>query len=184
MPRRSSREEASGRQSLWAGRTGDAHPISHTHVYPRWFARDPGGLHAQRRARSHGRTPGGRRADRCRLRREQQLEQHAAPSTAAPAPTALSSGSTALDGTVGPGFTITLTKGGQPVTTLAAGTYVLKVDDRAGIHNFHLAGPSIDVSTAVDFVGKKSFTITMKPGTYRFLCDPHRTLMHGLFVVS
>ena len=52
-------------------------------------------------------------------------------STAAPAPTALSSGGTALDGTVGPGFTITLTKGGQPVTTLAAGTYVLKVDDQA-----------------------------------------------------
>ena len=105
-----------------------------------WFARDSK-FHAQKRisltalpatvgsfpsdrrspdaqALRPARPPGGRRADRCRLRREQQLEQHAAPSTAAPAPTALSSGGTALDGTVGPGFTITLTKGGQPVTTL------------------------------------------------------------------
>ena len=60
----------------------------------------------------------------------------------------------------------------------------MRVDDQANIHNFHLVGPGVNVSTAVDFVGKKSFTITLKPGKYRFLCDPHRTLMHGLFVAS
>ena len=70
------------------------------------------------------------------------------------------------------------------MTRLAAGTYSLRVDDEASIHNFHLVGPGIDVSTAVDFVGQKSFTITLQPGTYRFVCDPHRTLMHGRFVVS
>ena len=93
---------------------------------------------------------------------------------------------TTIEGTVGPGFTIALKKGDAPVTTLAAGTYSLRVDDEASIHNFHLVGPGVDVSTAVDFVGKMSFTITitLQPGTYRFVCDPHRALMHGRFVVS
>lgn len=106
------------------------------------------------------------------------------PSTATTAATVPSGGGPTLAGTVGPGFTITLTEGGRPLSTLHAGTYVLNVDDRASIHNFHLIGPGIDVSTAVDFVGKKSFTIALKPGAYRFVCDPHRTLMHGRFVVS
>lgn len=105
--------------------------------------------------------------------------QSKAPATPASTPTAQ-----VLDGRVGPGFTIALDKGNVPVTTLAAGTYSLRVDDEASIHNFHLVGPGDDVSTAVDFVGKKSFTITLQPGTYRFVCDPHRTLMHGRFVVS
>ena len=91
------------------------------------------------------------------------------PSTAATAAAVPSGGGSTLAATVGPGFTITLTEGGRPVSTLAAGTYVLNVDDQASIHNFHLIGPGIDVSTAVGFVGKKSFTVALKPGSYR-LC--------------
>jgi len=40
-----------------------------------------------------------------------------------------SSGGTALQGVVGPGFDISLTRNGRPVTKLAPGTYTLTVDD-------------------------------------------------------
>ena len=46
-----------------------------------------------------------------------------------------------LTGTVGPGFTITLTKGGKKVTRLSAGRYQLVVRDRSTIHSFVLEGP-------------------------------------------
>src|SRR5439155_23706029 len=54
-----------------------------------------------------------------------------------------------LVGTVGPGFTITLTKGGKKVTKLTHGTYVFKISDKSNIHNFHLTGPGIDKKTSV-----------------------------------
>lgn len=107
------------------------------------------------------------------------------PSTTPPASTAEGSGGAGtLDGTVGPGFDIGLTKGGAAVTTLAAGRYTLNVDDRADIHNFHLTGPGVDVSTDVAGKGKKSFTITLKAGSYHFQCDPHSASMNGDFTVS
>ena len=98
--------------------------------------------------------------------------------------TTAASGGGTLDGTVGPGFTIALTKDGAAVTTLAPGTYTLNVDDQADIHNFHLTGPGVDVSTDVAFKGKKSFTITLKAGSYHFQCDPHASSMNGDFTVS
>jgi len=94
------------------------------------------------------------------------------------------SGGGTLDGSVGPGFDISLTKGGTAVTTLSAGTYTLKVNDQADVHNFHLTGPGVDVSTDVGFVGTKSFTITLKAGKYHFQCDPHSSSMNGDFTVS
>ncbi len=104
-------------------------------------------------------------------------------STPATTSTAPASGGT-LDGTVGPGFTIGLTEGGTAVTTLTAGTYTLNVNDQADIHNFHLTGPGVDVTTDVSFKGKKSFTITLKAGKYHFQCDPHAGAMNGDFTVS
>lgn len=89
-----------------------------------------------------------------------------------------------LDGVVGPGFTIGLTMGGTAVTTLTAGTYTLNVDDQADIHNFHLTGPGVDVTTDVSFKGTKSFTITLEAGKYHFQCDPHSGSMNGDFTVS
>jgi plastocyanin len=106
------------------------------------------------------------------------------PATTTPATTAAAAGGGALDGTVGPGFTIGLTKGGAAVTTLPAGTYTLNVDDQADIHNFHLTGPGVDVSTDVAGKGKKTFTITLKAGSYHFQCDPHAAQMNGDFTVS
>ena len=91
-----------------------------------------------------------------------------------------------VTGTVGPGFTITLTLGGKKVTKLKANTpYRFVVRDRATIHDFHLRGPGIDrVLTSVAFQGTKSYTLRLKKGTYRFFCDPHASFMHGSFRVA
>jgi plastocyanin len=91
---------------------------------------------------------------------------------------------TTLTGVVGPGFTITLKSGGKKVTKLKAGTYVVKVSDKSNIHNFHLSGPGLNKSTAVGFVGSKSWTVKLKKGTYKYICDPHASTMKGSFTVS
>jgi plastocyanin len=85
-----------------------------------------------------------------------------------------SSAATPLTGTDGPGFTITLTKGGKSVKTLPHGSYVITVKDKSSAHNFHIFGPGVaKVVTAVPFVGTKKVTVTLKKGTYTFQCDPH-----------
>jgi plastocyanin len=89
-----------------------------------------------------------------------------------------------LTGVVGPGFTITLAKGGAKVAKLKAGTYVFKIADKSGIHNFHLKGPGIDKKTAVGFQGTVTWKLKLKKGTYTYVCDPHATFMKGSFKVS
>lgn len=93
---------------------------------------------------------------------------------------------TALKGTVGPGFDISLTtEDGQEVGTLSSGSYVLEVEDLASIHNFHLTGPGgADLSTSVEEEGTQSFDVELTPGTYTFVCDPHAGSMNGSFEVS
>jgi plastocyanin len=92
----------------------------------------------------------------------------AAPAMAHPA------AATPLAGTVGPGFTITLDKGGKKISTLKAGSYTIKVSDKANVHDFHLFGPGVNkVITTVPFVGTKSVTVILKKGTYTYQCDPH-----------
>ena len=87
-----------------------------------------------------------------------------------------------VKGTVGPGFTITLTLGGKKVTKLKAGRYRFVIDDRATIHDFHLSGPGLNrVLTTVDFTGTRSVLLTLRKGTYRYFCDPHASLMKGAF---
>jgi plastocyanin len=89
-----------------------------------------------------------------------------------------------LNGTVGPGFTITLTKGGKKVTALKAGTYTFKIADKSSIHNFHLMGPGLNKLTSVGTTGNSTWTVELKKGTYKYQCDPHATLMKGTFKVS
>jgi hypothetical protein len=90
-----------------------------------------------------------------------------------------------LVGTVGPGFTIHLADAaGAPVTHLDPGTYSLTVHDLADIHNFHLTGPGVNVTTDLDFVGDRTFTITLTDGTYTYVCDPHSTAMKASFTVG
>lgn len=90
-----------------------------------------------------------------------------------------------LVGSVGPGFSISVTdSSGSAVKHLDPGTYSLTVHDQSEEHNFHLSGPGVDASTDVLFVGDKTFTITVKDGTYTFVCDAHPTRMHGLFTAG
>jgi hypothetical protein len=91
---------------------------------------------------------------------------------------------TPLAGTVGPGFTISLKKGGVKVTTLRRGSYTIAVNDRSDFHNFHLRGPGVNRATGVAFVGRRTFTVTLRPGRYAFLCDPHSFDMRGSFRVT
>ncbi len=98
-----------------------------------------------------------------------------------------------LVGTVGPGFTITLTQNGKKVTSLKAGIYTFRISDKSSIHNFHLTGPGgfsriarpkdKKDSDAVGWTGTVSFQIALKKGTYSFVCDPHKTTMKGSFKV-
>jgi len=89
-----------------------------------------------------------------------------------------------VNGSVGPGFTISLTSGGKKVTSLKAGTYRFDVSDRSPIHDFHLSGPGVNkVITAVSFQGRRSVTVKLKRGTYRYVCDPHASFMKGSFRV-
>ena len=83
--------------------------------------------------------------------------------------------STTLNGVVGPGFTITLTK---------AGTYVIKVADKATDHNFHLTGPGVNKTTSVGAKVNATWKVKLKKGTYKFVCDPHASFMKGAFTVS
>ena len=109
---------------------------------------------------------------------------------AATALVATGSGSAAaaktVNGTVGPGFTIALTMQGKNVTKLKAGTpYRFVIVDRADIHDFHLTGPGFDrVLTGVEFTGTKTFVLRLEKGSYRFVCDPHSSFMHGSFAVA
>jgi plastocyanin len=91
-----------------------------------------------------------------------------------------------VKGSVGPGFTISLTSGGKKVTSLKAGVpYKFEITDRSTSHDFHLTGPGVNKTiTGVAFTGKKSITVKLKRGTYRFVCDPHASVMKGSFRVS
>ena len=95
-----------------------------------------------------------------------------------------------LVGTTGPGFTITLTMKGKAVKSLKAGTYKFVVHDKASIHNFVVekekGSNKIEKDvTSVSFVGTKSATIKLTPGTWKYYCAPHEAAGMGhLFTVK
>ena len=91
-----------------------------------------------------------------------------------------SGGGTTLNGSVGPGFDISL----EGTDGLTAGSYTLVVNDQSDQHNFHLTGPGVDVSTEVEETGEKSFDIELQAGEYKFVCDPHASQMNGSFTVG
>ena len=95
------------------------------------------------------------------------------------APTFAASRTNTLTGTDGPGFTITMNK-----KTVKAGTYVITIHDKSNIHNFHLTGPGVNKLTSVSRVYTTNWTVKLKKGTYHFVCDPHRTIMHGVLKVT
>ncbi|NUR78354.1 MAG: hypothetical protein HOQ28_18980 [Thermoleophilia bacterium] len=88
-----------------------------------------------------------------------------------------------LTGTVGPGFTISLTQDGKKVTKLKAGDYTLKIDDRSDQHDFHITGATVDKLTSITGMGKTTWHVNLKKGTYVYACDPHSAFMKGSFTV-
>ena len=95
-----------------------------------------------------------------------------------------SSSATTLNGTVGPGFTISLKKAGKTVKSLKAGTYTFKIADKSDIHDFALKGPVKKTLTSVSFTGNKTVKIKLKKGKYTYYCQPHASTMHGSFTVK
>jgi len=94
-----------------------------------------------------------------------------------------------LIGTVGPGYTITLKKGAAKVKTLKAGKYTFVITDKASIHNFTIerekGGPKIEKAlTGTSFQGKKTVTVTLKKGSWKFYCSIHEPQMFGFFKVT
>jgi plastocyanin len=102
----------------------------------------------------------------------------------AAAPLAAAPAATKLTGTVGPGFTISLTKGGKKIKKLTPGAYTITVADKSSAHNFHLKGPGVDKKTSVSAKGSKTWNVTFKKGKYTFVCDPHASFMKGSFLVG
>jgi plastocyanin len=91
-----------------------------------------------------------------------------------------------LEGETGPGFEIEVSQNGADAESVTAGTYTLKVEDKSASHNFHLIGPGVDEEvTTVPFTGEKEVSVTLKPGTYTYQCDPHADSgMKGTFEVT
>jgi len=118
-----------------------------------------------------------------------------APSTAAGAPSKAASAAgggaakvlTALVGEPGnpDAYTVSLKDAsGAPVTTLPAGTYQIKVSDQSKIHDLHLTGAGVDQTTSVPGTSNVTWTVTLTPGTYTALCDPHPKKMKVEFTVT
>jgi plastocyanin len=102
---------------------------------------------------------------------------------------AFTSATPTLNGTVGPGFTISLkTSAGAKVKTLKAGTYKFVITDKGNIHTFDLAqksgGKFHKELTSDSFTGKKTFTIKLSKGKWEYFCAVHPTEMFGFFTVN
>ena len=98
-------------------------------------------------------------------------------------------GTTTLNGTVGPGFTIRLVDGsGNSVRHLDPGSYTINVVDKSPEHNFHITGPGVDKATeigeTVEETGTLTWNVTFQDGRYHFQCDAHASTMFGDFTVG
>ena len=89
-----------------------------------------------------------------------------------------------LTASVSDPLNISLKQGTKKVTSLKAGKYVIVVKDTAADHNFHLTGPGVNKSTSVAAKVTATWTVTLKKGTYKFVCDPHKSFMKGSFTVK
>jgi plastocyanin len=82
------------------------------------------------------------------------------------------------------GFKIEMTtRSGATLKRIKAGTYRIKIEDKATLHDFHLTGPGVNKATSVGGTGEKFWTVTLRRGTYKFVCDPHAAMMRGSFTV-
>ena len=90
-----------------------------------------------------------------------------------------------LDGTVGPGYAISLkTTGGKLVDVTKPGRYAITVDDRSAFLNFHLFGPGVNEATSIPGTGVVHWTVDLRRGVYQYQCDAHASIVHGTFRVG
>jgi plastocyanin len=89
-----------------------------------------------------------------------------------------------LQGLVADPVTISLTLGGKKVSKLKAGKYTIVVKDEASDHDFHLTGPGLNRTTTVSGRGTWTWNVTLRKGTYKYVCDPHAAFMKGSFTVT
>ena len=88
-------------------------------------------------------------------------------------------------GTVGPGSTITLKRtNGTTMNHASPGARKFVISDQSSGHNFHVLGPGVSKKTAIDFIGSRTWKVTLQVGTYKFRCDAHPKTMRGSFGVS
>jgi plastocyanin len=93
---------------------------------------------------------------------------------------------TALNVTVGPGFSIKVADAnGQTVSHLDPGDYSITIKNLSpsSEHNFHLTGPGVDKASAFDNT-TVTWDVTLVDGLYKYKCDAHPTLMKGSFGVG
>ena len=76
-----------------------------------------------------------------------------------------------LVGTVGPGFTIDLADAtGNHVDSVVAGRYEILIHDLSDMHNFVLGNKATGarpVTTEVEWIGDRTFTVDLVPGSVR-----------------
>ena len=95
-----------------------------------------------------------------------------------------------LKGVVGPGYSVSLTKGGKKVKSLRAGTYKIVVSDKSSFHNTVLerekpSKPKVEKDiTGTGFTGSKTVKMKLTPGSWRFYCSVHESQMHQDFKVT
>jgi plastocyanin len=83
------------------------------------------------------------------------------------------------------GFKIEMVnRANQHLKTVKAGTYRIKIEDHASIHNFHLFGPGVNKSTSVGGVTETTWTVRLKPGKYTYACDAHAAMRKTFRVTS
>jgi plastocyanin len=88
---------------------------------------------------------------------------------------------TALNVTVGPGFSIKVADAnGQTVSHLDPGDYSITIKNLSpsSEHNFHLTGPGVNMASAFDNT-TVTWDVTLVDGLYKYQCDAHPTLMKG-----
>jgi plastocyanin len=92
-----------------------------------------------------------------------------------------------LVGTVGPGYTIKLTKAGVKVRSVKAGTYRFAITDKSSLHNFTLereTGLKIEKHlSGTAFTGARTTTVILKRGKWKYYCSVHESQMFGFFTV-
>jgi plastocyanin len=84
-----------------------------------------------------------------------------------------------ISGSVGPGFTISVSR-----HQVAHGTYTFTVTDKSTMHNWHIIGPGVNRKTPISKKVTKTFTVQLTKGKYKIHCDAHPIAMRTHITVS